>query len=355
MGNNAKNIQSKPKCTSDNSVGGILHVHPLSQCNLSCQHCYSDSSPRRNERIELDDIISLMESVREYGYNVLSVSGGEPFLYKELCPLLKKAKQFGMLTQLVTNGTLTDSIIAIDSFPYIDLIAISIDGDEAMHDMIRNKKGVYNKAIKCAKDVVDKGIRLGIVSAITNSSWKKMIEIADVAHSLGASLVQYHPLELSGRAVKEIPNGLSVEDFHKAYIVFNFLQEKYSGIMHIQMDCLHRLIIESNPKVCGYFGNTFVPTKTNFVKISNSIVLNENGEIMPFSYGLHNDYYIGNIKNKTYQEISKMFDTYLESKAVIFSNLISSSYKKYRNLTCDDDLIVWSEYIVEQSKLGKNA
>lgn len=343
------NLQHQMQCTSDFKVGGILHVHPLTQCNLSCLHCYSDSSPRGKEIVELKDIFSLMDSVYSLGYNVISVSGGEPFLYKDLRSLLEKAKQLGMQTQLVTNGTLMSSPIAIESMPYVDLVAISIDGDEELHDKIRNRKGAYKKALEGAKIVKDSGTRLGIVSAVTNGSWEKMIEVAELAYTLGASLLQFHPLELTGRAKKEIPDGLNLDDFHRAYIVFNVLQEKYEGVMHVQMDCLHRLIIESSPEICGYLGDNFIPNKTNFVQISNSIIMNERGEIMPFSYGLNNQYHIGKIINKNSEQINDMFDSYFDSKALKFSELLSSSYHSYQKLDCDYDLIIWSEYIVNQS------
>jgi Predicted Fe-S oxidoreductases len=343
--------QSASSFASDPCVGGILHIHPTLQCNLTCLHCYSESSPRHREALAADDIIPLMESIRQYGYTVLSVSGGEPFLYKELSSVLMQAKLLGMQTQLVTNGILAESKIATESLPWLDLVAVSIDGDEKMHDEIRHMKGAYHKVIKGAETVVAAGKRLAVVSAIANGSWRKMTEVAEMAHDLGASFVQFHPLELSGRAIREIPNGLDLEDLHRAYIVFNYLQEKYAGIMHIQMDCLHRFVIETNPEICGYIDDAFIPTKTNFVRISRSVILDEKGNIMPFSYGLHPRYHIGNVKKKKSSEISAMLDDYFENRASTFSHLVSSSYKKYKTTTDDDnDLIVWSEYIVEQSR-----
>ncbi len=345
------NVQSESMCASDIVVGGILHIHPLLQCNLSCSHCYSDSSPRKKDALSIENILPFMESIIDYGYNILSVSGGEPFLYKDLHSLLINAKQNGMRTQLVTNGILMGSKISKECLPYLDLVAISIDGNEKNHDEIRKMKGAYKKAIKGANLVIDSGKRLGIVSAVMNGSWRNMIEVTEMAYNIGASLVHFHPLELSGRALKEIPRGITFDELQKAYIVYNFLQEKYEGVMHIQMDCIHRLAIENNPEICGYYGDSFVPVKSNFVDISKSIILDEKGNVFPFSYGLNKNYFIGNIKEKKFSEISAMLDNYIENRAMDFSNLLISSYNKFKNQISNQDIIVWSEYVVKQSQI----
>jgi len=352
MDNGITPSQTRSACASGLKTGGILHVHPLLRCNLACMHCYSDSSPRRHESVRVEDIIALMPIVKEMGFDVISVSGGEPFLYPPLASLLRSAKEMGMRTQLVTNGTLLETPIARESLPYLDLVAISIDGDEALHDAVRKHKGAYKKAIQGARSVVDKNIRLGIIHAITSGSWKKMIEVAELSFELGSSLIQFHPLELSGRAITELPEGLSLEDLHRAYIVFNNLQEKYADTMHVQMDCLHRLIVQADPEMCGYQGDEFVPTSESFLKLTQSIIVNEKGDVMPFSYGMHSDYFIGNITNKNPGAITEMFQSYFPGKAMGFSKLLSDSYNSYQNTGYDDDLVVWSEFIVRQSKMN---
>jgi organic radical activating enzyme len=38
------------------------------------------------------------------GYQVVSISGGEPFLYRRLADLLRHARALGMQTTVITNG-----------------------------------------------------------------------------------------------------------------------------------------------------------------------------------------------------------------------------------------------------------
>ncbi len=56
----------------------ILQVHPSRRCNLRCKHCYSDSGPDVDATMELGQLLRLVDDAAGLGYDVLSVSGGEP-------------------------------------------------------------------------------------------------------------------------------------------------------------------------------------------------------------------------------------------------------------------------------------
>src|ERR1039457_6235914 len=59
----------------------ILQIHPTLRCNLQCEHCYSSSGPWSREELDLDVVNNVVSDAARMGYGVLSVSGGEPFLY----------------------------------------------------------------------------------------------------------------------------------------------------------------------------------------------------------------------------------------------------------------------------------
>src|SRR5512140_832556 len=70
----------------------VLQVHPSRRCNLQCLHCYSSSSPHESGDLESDLLAAAIDVASSEGYNVISFSGGEPFLYPALPQLLKHAK-----------------------------------------------------------------------------------------------------------------------------------------------------------------------------------------------------------------------------------------------------------------------
>jgi Fe-coproporphyrin III synthase len=75
---------------------GVLQVHPTRRCNLTCVHCYSDSGPGVADEIPLPVLDDLVADAASLGYEVLAVSGGEPFMYPGLPGLLRQAKAVGM-------------------------------------------------------------------------------------------------------------------------------------------------------------------------------------------------------------------------------------------------------------------
>ena len=73
-----------------------------------------------------------MDYAKGYGFNTLSVSGGEPFMYQSLKEVLKDSKALGLRNLVASNGMLLKSKRNQDILPLIDVIAISIDGDEKL-------------------------------------------------------------------------------------------------------------------------------------------------------------------------------------------------------------------------------
>ncbi len=79
-------------------------------CNLTCRHCFISCSPHNHsfEFLTLQQVeVALTESIA-YGVREYYFTGGEPFLNKDLVPMLKRALKYGPATVL-TNGTVLKS------------------------------------------------------------------------------------------------------------------------------------------------------------------------------------------------------------------------------------------------------
>jgi sulfatase maturation enzyme AslB (radical SAM superfamily) len=109
-------------------VGGTL-------CNLECRHCFISCSPHNHNfgfldlatvQRALDDSVTL--GVKEYYF-----TGGEPFLNRDLVPILELTLRYGAATVL-TNGTvLQDAWLerlrsAEEASPYSLEFRVSLDG-----------------------------------------------------------------------------------------------------------------------------------------------------------------------------------------------------------------------------------
>ena len=76
------------------------------------------------------EALQVVENIAAAGFEKKTFAGGEPLLCKWLPSLIKKAKQLGMTTMIVTNGSkLTDAFLKANT-AYLDWIAVSIDSLE---------------------------------------------------------------------------------------------------------------------------------------------------------------------------------------------------------------------------------
>jgi len=353
MISNTKDIDCKRMTPKNNFLEGfrVIHLHPTLRCNLSCKHCYSNSAPGLKKELDPKEIISFLKYAWEHGFNALSVSGGEPFLYSSLKEVLKESKKIGYKNLVASNGMLLKSQRAKNILKYIDLIAISIDGDEQLHDEIRSFKGAYSKMIEGVEILKQMNIDFGFIHTLTPKSWDLLLWLSKFAKSNGAKLLQLHPLELYGRAKIEMNTTImSQELLHKVYILGNFLKSKYYPELLFQLDFLHRDNIVEHPESATYFGADFHPSKTDLSQALKTVVIDENGVILPISYGFSNNFKIGNIK-EIHQNID-VFERFINEKWHSLYQLLEDTYVSIVN---DDknDLVAWTELIVKNSNLKK--
>ena len=134
------------------------------KCNLECSHCFISCSPTNNKfgylsletvRDQLED--SIRHGVREYYF-----TGGEPFLNKELVPIIELTLKYGPATVLTNATFLRTEWIgrlrkAEDASDYCLEFRVSIDGpDSATNDPIRGE-GTFDKAVQGVALLVEHG------------------------------------------------------------------------------------------------------------------------------------------------------------------------------------------------------
>ena len=78
-----------------------------SRCNARCGFC---SIPSQNDPAmpSYDEATNAIEQLHSLGVRYIQFTGGEPFLYPSLFPVIKHASDLGMLLTVVTNGSLLD-------------------------------------------------------------------------------------------------------------------------------------------------------------------------------------------------------------------------------------------------------
>jgi len=134
-------------------------------CNIECAHCFISSSPtnRSHEMLSLADVESRLAEAGTLGVKEYYFTGGEPFLNREMIPILAATLKQGPATVL-TNGMLLRKEICdqlrelSDGSEYSLDIRVSIDGyDRASNDAIRGA-GVWDRVMIGLSNLAAAGI-----------------------------------------------------------------------------------------------------------------------------------------------------------------------------------------------------
>jgi len=141
------------------------------RCNLSCHHCFISCSPQNDafgflslEEVQRRLVESVALGVKEYYF-----TGGEPFLNKQMVPILVETLRYGPATVL-TNGTvlkdewLVELAAAEQASRYSLEFRVSIDGfSPETNDPIRGE-GTFDLALTGVSRLVSHGF-LPIITA----------------------------------------------------------------------------------------------------------------------------------------------------------------------------------------------
>src|SRR4051794_11066658 len=140
----------------------VVQVHPTLACNLRCGHCYSDSGPGAGRGLPVTSLLTALRRLRGEEYRVLSVSGGEPFVYPDLRRLVEGAVDLGYRVNLVTNGVLVTPRRLAPIASSLSFVAVSLDGDEERHNALRASPTAFTDALAGMSVLQAAGVRFGV-------------------------------------------------------------------------------------------------------------------------------------------------------------------------------------------------
>src|SRR5437870_7373056 len=101
-----------PVLDGDAPVVALAHLDDLwfkvggTVCNLECRHCFISCSPHNHSFgfLDLDTVRRYLDESAHLGVKEYYFTGGEPFLNRDMVPILELTLSYGPVTVL-TNGT----------------------------------------------------------------------------------------------------------------------------------------------------------------------------------------------------------------------------------------------------------
>ena len=269
-----------------------VQVHVSRRCNLACAHCYSRSGPREREALPVAALISLLGQAQAEGYQCLAVSGGEPLLYPRLGQVLDHAAALGLARIGVTNGTLhrATDLALLGAF---DLVAVSIDGPEAVHDALRGSPTAFARSVRGLRAMREAGISFGIAHTVTRDSLPHLRWMADFAVAEGAEVLQLHPLGAVGAASERFAP-LDGEVCARTYLAAKVIAAKYAGRLRVHVDLFNLEDLRRAPERVVPPNPDDVP-QARLADLINPLVVMADGTLSPICHAMGPQHRIGRI------------------------------------------------------------
>ncbi len=150
----------------------FIVLSPTQKCNLKCEGCYS-SSHEKCPTLPYETVDKICEEVyNEWGNRFMTISGGEPLLYRDdgktLFDIWRKYEE--MFFMFYTNGTLINERAAGKLAELGNVSpAISIEGLEK-HTDERRGKGIYKKILEAFENLRKAGVPFGSSVTVTQKN-----------------------------------------------------------------------------------------------------------------------------------------------------------------------------------------
>lgn len=175
-------------------------------CALACRHCRAEANPRRDPlELTFEEGCRLMEQVRELDPMVFVLTGGDPFMRKDLAELTQYGTSLGLRISGSPSGTrlanLTNMKKCADAG--MQRVAFSLDhADEAAHDAFRGVEGSYRWTMDGIAAARSAGMEIQIGTTVTRYNRGQLPAIAAKVAEIGVALWSVFFLIPTGRGLQ---------------------------------------------------------------------------------------------------------------------------------------------------------
>jgi len=204
----------------------FVQWHLTENCNLRCRHCYQGE--RAAGDMSLSDIRETVDEIsgmitdwsEAYGVTFsrsMNITGGEPFLRRDIFDILSEIKKKEFEIYLLTNGTLVDRARAQTLADLgVSGVQVSMEGSEDVHDAIRGK-GSYNASVAGIEHLVDCGLGVTLNVTVSDLNAEQVRKVVAFGSHAGVREVGFSRLVPAGEGSALLSHMLSPERLRELY------------------------------------------------------------------------------------------------------------------------------------------
>lgn len=229
-----------------------LFFEITNRCNLKCRHCGSSCSLEGLE-LTADEVKSVLDTlgiVRP----MICLTGGEPLLHPSFFEIAEAVHSKSLSWGMTTNATLIDEDCA-DMLKRTGMgtVSVSLDGMEESHDLLRQQKGAWKRAVRGIEALQRAGFSPQVTTVFHKRNFAEFDTIYGFLCDLGISSWRPINVEPIGRACESGDMLLDADQF--ACLIKKIKEKRFdrAGRMEVTFGCSHYLGIKQERMVRDHY------------------------------------------------------------------------------------------------------
>jgi uncharacterized Fe-S cluster-containing radical SAM superfamily protein len=323
----------------------IIHLHPTRLCNLACLHCYSESGPNQRGGLDPASVTSALEVLRAEGYEAVSLSGGEPLIYRDIGAVVRSAKELGFRVTMITNGLLVTGRNA-PVVAELDGMAISFDGLAETHDVVRARPGAFDRACAALRQLADDGRPVAAAISLTRDAIPELPDLAYHLAGLGARALQIRSVARAGRAKSMSPSVFGgAADRARLFLVAAALGQELAPDVRVHCDLAptQGLWREREAYAALLASCDVVAAKQPLAELVNPLVITDEGRLKPIAYDFDARFDVAALEGLTPERLRR----YKDERLADFRDLVGGALA---SLEEQRELVDWFDFCTRLSE-----
>lgn len=196
----------------------IMFVRTTENCNANCFMCNYARNIKGKE-LNIEEFEQLLDIMSKEEYRLIKFTGGEPLLNKNLKNFIRRSKDQGYNTSIITNGYLLKNQYKELIEAGLEHITISLDSNkDYVHDKIRGMNGLFNRIIESIKEIKEynKNVKIRINTVGSFLNIMDLVDLYMLLKELHIDQWVITPLKSKKNQWKQE----KIEEYYKAYLDF---------------------------------------------------------------------------------------------------------------------------------------
>ncbi len=187
-----------------------LRLSVTDRCNLRCFYCMPEEGMHflpKNQLLSYEEMLRITDIYSGMGVNKIRITGGEPFVRKDLIHFLEKLSKNPLLNKIsiTTNGILTKAFLPQLKALGIHQINLSLDSIDEQNFKKITRRDVFTTVMDTFYQLLADGFQVKINAVIMEGiNDHEILDLANLArmHPVSVRFIEEMPFNGSGKSKK---------------------------------------------------------------------------------------------------------------------------------------------------------